>query len=143
MPITTGRRKLQTIVKIYDFENMRAVEARSPFEGNQGRAHEVQDLGRNGQKNTNHDGRRRVHKQSQKSGVFKKCTPSRRETHWVLLVVCLGSPADLSCPPGPILESVFLLLHLVVIHTANNFPMPPPIITPERTFIILLSSALD
>ena len=32
-PITTGRRKLQTIVKTYVFENMRAVEARSPFRG--------------------------------------------------------------------------------------------------------------
>ena len=32
-PITTGRRKLQTIVKTYVFENMRAVQARSPFRG--------------------------------------------------------------------------------------------------------------
>ncbi len=33
VPITTGRRKPQTIVKTYVFENMRAVEARSPFRG--------------------------------------------------------------------------------------------------------------
>ncbi len=32
-PITTGRRKLQTIVKTFVFKNMRAVEARSPFRG--------------------------------------------------------------------------------------------------------------
>ena len=32
-PITTGRRKLQTIVKRHVFEKMRAVEARRPFRG--------------------------------------------------------------------------------------------------------------
>ena len=32
-PITTGRQKLQTIVKTYVFDDMLAVEARSPFRG--------------------------------------------------------------------------------------------------------------
>jgi hypothetical protein len=69
-PITTGRQKLQTIVKTYVFDNMRAVEARSPFRG---------------RASANHDGTTEgcvFTKKTQKSGVLKKCTPSRHEAHF-------------------------------------------------------------
>ena len=46
----------------------------------QGRSHEVQDLRRDGQGSANHDGRLRVHKQTQKSSVLKKRTPLMCET---------------------------------------------------------------
>ena len=45
----------------------------------QGRSHEVQDLRKDGQGNTNHDGRLHFHRTRQKSSVLKKRTPSRRE----------------------------------------------------------------
>ena len=69
-PITTGRRKLQTIVNTYVFENIRAVAARSPCRG---------------RASANHDGTTEgcaFNNKTQHSGVLKKCTPSRHEAHF-------------------------------------------------------------
>ena len=68
-PITTGRQKIQTFVKTYVFDNMRAVEARSPFRG---------------RASANHDGTTEgcVFTKSTKIRCFEKVTPSRHEAHF-------------------------------------------------------------